>query len=241
MGSHGTGHGDHTSSSHGHGHQTVSPVMYTVAVLLVAFLLGDVGLLYLLNWPDADIRLSVYRMLSSTMSIFLAVTLNVAIFSFLLEQVLPSPFPKGLNIEVSPGIEFVVGFTILCVNIVLLNVLSFVWRDPENEQFTDILQILLSHLTAFAGIITFGTLQVQADSAGANNFLFVGAVWVVIFLLRGSSGVLRDCFLTETTRCGALKLGQEDEDEEIVLLSARSDGSDASCDGCAICPHPRES
>lgn len=74
-GEHGAGHEAHGHGEHGEHHHQHSQL----GVALAAMLLGAVGfvmaLFYLVHFPDPDIRLATWKMLSSTISIFVAVAI----------------------------------------------------------------------------------------------------------------------------------------------------------------------
>lgn len=174
----------------------VTPLMFTVAVLLASFLFANVGLLYLVNYPDEDIRSAIYNMISSSMSIFIAVTLNAGLFSFFLEQIIPSPWPRGFHIPVTHTLEFLVGLVIFIATFSFVNVFGWVWRDDETKLYA--CAVIGGHITAFAGITTLGTLQVQAGRSPNfmqhHHYAVVLAAWVVLVVLRTLSQATRNYF-----------------------------------------------
>eukprot|EP00930_Biecheleria_cincta_P027856 TRINITY_DN19487_c0_g1_i1.p1 TRINITY_DN19487_c0_g1~~TRINITY_DN19487_c0_g1_i1.p1 ORF type:complete len:636 (-),score=110.65 TRINITY_DN19487_c0_g1_i1:111-2018(-) len=179
----------------------VTPLMFTVAVLIGLFLFANVGLLYLVNYQDENVRSSIYKMISSTMSIFLAVTLNAAIFSLFLEQLLPSPPPRGFNIKVTPLVEFLVGLVIFVSASLAVNILGCKWSSIEDEERFFVLKTIGGHITAFAGITTFGTLQVVADARHTwwqgHHYAVVVISGCVLVVLRFIAGWFRESVMME--------------------------------------------
>lgn len=195
------GHEQEREEEHG---EEVTPLMFTIAVLIALFLFGNVSLLYLVHWRDENIRNSIYKMISSTMSIFLAVTLNAAIFSFFLEQILPSPFPRGFNIKVTPLIRFLVGLLIFVSASLAVNVIGCRWSGVADEERFFVLKTIGGHITAFAGIATFGTLQVEADARASwwqcHHYSVVLISGFILVVLRFVTRCLREAITMEEAR-----------------------------------------
>eukprot|EP00435_Cladocopium_sp_Y103_P002148 s4779_g1.t1 len=82
----------HGEAAHGEGHhETVEEeeeekeeepdaVTWTTALLLIGFLIIFVGILYLVNCTDEDIRAAIWGMINTTVSIFCAATFDNAVF-----------------------------------------------------------------------------------------------------------------------------------------------------------------
>lgn len=179
------------------GEEEVSPLMFTVAVLIALFLFVNVGLLYLVNYKDENVRSSIFKMISSTMSIFLAVTLNAALFSILLEQIIPAPFPRGLGIgNMCAFTEFMVGMCIFVGAFVFLNYTGHYFRDPQDISRFYAPRIIGAHITAFAGITCFGTAQMAAGTSESifkhHHYLVVMVAFVCLIVLREISGCVRE-------------------------------------------------
>eukprot|EP00971_Amphidinium_carterae_P042670 838746-Amphidinium_carterae.1 len=89
---------------------TVEDVVFNLAVSVVIFFGVDLGLLYVMKYRDKDIRSYVYRMISSTLSIFMAVMINAAIFSLIVEQFVPAAPPRGLGLHLEGHDEMLMNF-----------------------------------------------------------------------------------------------------------------------------------
>jgi len=122
-----------------------------IAVFLFGFLVVGVGMQYLVNYKDADIRSSVYKMISTTITIFCGVVITQAIFEFLIHQLLLSPQPRGLGLkEVGSKLAFAVGSSVFIFFLVLINFCSWLLWDSPIQLYAA--RNLLAHLCAFAGI-----------------------------------------------------------------------------------------
>jgi len=132
----------------------------TVAACLFGFLFVNMALLYLVHWKDADIRVQVYKMVCVTISIFCAVLLNQAIEVFLLEQVIPTPFPRGFGVKVTEPIEIAVGLGVTLFMFASISFLCFRFREQKTYLYA--IKNIVGHLCAFAAIFCFGKLQ-QAE------------------------------------------------------------------------------
>ncbi|CAJ1418217.1 unnamed protein product, partial [Effrenium voratum] len=60
-----------------HEEELPDDVTWTTALLLMGFLVIGVGLLYLVHYPDEDIRRAMWGMVNTTLSIFCAATLRL--------------------------------------------------------------------------------------------------------------------------------------------------------------------
>lgn len=110
---------------------------------------------------------------------------------------LPSPWPRGLNIRVGYKEELLVGLLIFLVSFTLLNVLGWALRETESRNVLYALQVIGGHITAFAGISTFGTLQQAAmfrSHLGASVLVLALAALVLIGA-RCVSGTCRAALL----------------------------------------------
>jgi len=160
-GEHAAGHGGHGGhgGGHHHGHGEVDVMTLAIAYMLFGFLSFNMIVLYLVNYPDENIRSATFRMLSTTISIFCAVLLNQAIFGFLYEQVLPEPLPTGLGLghPISYKLKIVVGWCLMSLWWALLNVSMYRVKDDGISCYA--YKNIVGHLTAFAAIETFGNMQ----------------------------------------------------------------------------------
>lgn len=143
--------------------EKLNPVTMTVSTLLFGFLVFDIVLLYLVNYRDSHVRSSIYNMISATVSIFCAVLMNQAVRSFFLEQILPSPFPRGFHIKVQLREEVLVGALLFVTTFATTNWLCWRWRD--HTRLVHAVEGIGSHLVAFAGVAFFGHLLDQAESS----------------------------------------------------------------------------
>eukprot|EP00929_Paragymnodinium_shiwhaense_P072822 TRINITY_DN3697_c0_g1_i2.p1 TRINITY_DN3697_c0_g1~~TRINITY_DN3697_c0_g1_i2.p1 ORF type:complete len:717 (-),score=165.47 TRINITY_DN3697_c0_g1_i2:220-2370(-) len=192
----------------------VTPVTFTIACLLMMFLVVNMVLLYLVNYRDANIRSYVCKMLNSTVSIFLAVVFNQAVFSFWLEQIFPAPWPRGFGVQVTEKTWLGVGLFLFVIFFTLTTILGYVFRNNVDRAFA--VQVMSGHVTAFAGIITFGSIQQILKKPFIVLIVAVGT----LMLLRLVSSQLRVRFI-EKTKEAALVAGYREvataETEELEL------------------------
>ena len=144
---------------HGEGGvKSVGKVTLTTAWLLVGSLgLSMVGL-YLVNYDDPQVRGYIWNLISSTISIFVAVGVNHAIQQLIFVQLIPSPHPRGLGIcNLPPAVTKAIRFVLLGVSgaIVSLSCKTFT-SDPHWQQAAS---SICAHIHGFAGIVLFGTWQ----------------------------------------------------------------------------------
>jgi len=97
-------------------------------------------------------------------------------------QIGPFSFPRGLDIKLTSRSEFVVSCVLFLLYEVALS--GFVWLFRENKNALCAVRVIGGHLTAFAGIITFGTLQVKAEE---NGFTSHHHGWVVVMSIAIAS------------------------------------------------------
>eukprot|EP00929_Paragymnodinium_shiwhaense_P121025 TRINITY_DN9314_c0_g1_i1.p1 TRINITY_DN9314_c0_g1~~TRINITY_DN9314_c0_g1_i1.p1 ORF type:complete len:692 (+),score=145.52 TRINITY_DN9314_c0_g1_i1:116-2191(+) len=135
----------------------VTKTTVTVSLLLFGFLVFDMVLLHLVNYNDANVRSYIYKMISSTISIFCAVNFNEAL-TCSIDQLLYAPRPWGLGFEDLGGpCRFAVEMVIFALTFVLLNVLCYHFRFDNTRLHA--VQVIGGHIVAFSGIATFGRLQ----------------------------------------------------------------------------------
>eukprot|EP00928_Gymnodinium_smaydae_P013786 TRINITY_DN15000_c0_g2_i1.p1 TRINITY_DN15000_c0_g2~~TRINITY_DN15000_c0_g2_i1.p1 ORF type:complete len:565 (-),score=163.82 TRINITY_DN15000_c0_g2_i1:141-1835(-) len=175
------GHAAH-ASGHGHDVVEVSDVVTAIAVCLFGFLVMNFMFLYLVNYRDENVRRYIYNMMSTTISIFCAVLLNEAVFSFFLKQILVAPWPRGLNLPLRYREKFVVGVTIFSMTFFLINYLCyrFSLHYKDRKEFLYAVATIGGHLCAFAGIYTFG--ELQQKGIVADNVLKCFGVSVLAFI-----------------------------------------------------------
>lgn len=190
--------------------EEVEPVTFTIAGLLFGFLVFDMGILYCVHYPDPHIRSYVYAMISTTISIFCAVLFNQAIFSFFLEQLLPAPWPRGLGIEVTYRWRLVVGLLIFTLHFTLLNVGAYKLRNLRGKGYLFALKTIGGHITAFAGITTFGSLQELGPfrTSISMSILVMCFANAVLALARWASSKTREAFNQMVHRQAQASLSQ---------------------------------
>eukprot|EP00438_Fugacium_kawagutii_P013996 Skav200409 [mRNA] locus=scaffold236:232741:242871:+ [translate_table: standard] len=128
----------------------------------IRFLIIFVGILYLVNCTDEDIREAIWGMINTTVSIFCAATFDNAVFRFLHFQVVLSPPPRGLGLKHdTPQIKSAVGACFaIAVSVALHLLLFYVPKDDKQKLFS--IRTIGGHVYAFASILTFGFLQETA-------------------------------------------------------------------------------
>jgi len=175
-----------------------------IAIMLMIFLFMIVFFVYLVFFNDPDIRKAMYTMLSTTMSIFIAVVINTAAFGFFLEQVIagkgwnhwgPIWFPRGLATFTVIGVygEFVVSVMLFFCCEFAMNLLCVL--AGSNEDARCAVRVIGGHLMAFAGIITFGTMQIKAEQfgpMGRHHYVVVGLCILIISAFRFIFGCVFD-------------------------------------------------
>ena len=109
------------------------------------------------------------------------------VFSFLLEQILSSPFPRGFGLKINSYIEFCVGLFIFVGAFVGLNFVGYSYRDSVRKFYP--LRIIGGHITAFAGITCFGTAQI---AAGNESEFFKHHHYVIVVLAGACLIILRE-------------------------------------------------
>eukprot|EP00403_Amphidinium_massartii_P048044 CAMPEP_0178468552 /NCGR_PEP_ID=MMETSP0689_2-20121128/52976_1 /TAXON_ID=160604 /ORGANISM="Amphidinium massartii, Strain CS-259" /LENGTH=727 /DNA_ID=CAMNT_0020095607 /DNA_START=8 /DNA_END=2191 /DNA_ORIENTATION=- len=172
----GEGEGEEGGEGEGEGEEegqekvdmSVEDVVFLLAVSVVTFFGVDLGLLYVMKYRDHDIRSYAYRMISSTLSIFMAVMINAAIFSFITEQLVTAPPPRGLGLHLEGRAEMLMNFVVgLIIYILFLLALSVAgWKCKGNEEAIYTCNTIGGHLTGFAGIAFYGNWQKLCDSGG---------------------------------------------------------------------------
>jgi hypothetical protein len=168
-----------------------------VALMLLGFVAFVMALFYLTNFPDLDIQAATWRLLSTTMSIFLAVLMFSStqhVFGFLAGK----PWDYGEEGTVSEhrhessvavGHEMVtrevliLAFSRFLVFWMILQVYTYVFHGRNLALKT--IAKLGSHIVAFAGMDAFGTLQEHGVFAGSLFNCLLGLlvlgilIWIV--------------------------------------------------------------
>lgn len=161
----------HGEAAHGEGHhETVEEeeeekeeepdaVTWTTALLLIGFLIIFVGILYLVNCTDEDIRAAIWGMINTTVSIFCAATFDNAVFRFFHFQLVLSPPPRGFGLKHDTAeIKSTVGISFALMASICLHAGLFM-VSSDNHQLLFSIRTIGGHVYAFASILTFGFLQ----------------------------------------------------------------------------------
>lgn len=167
--------------------EDIDPVAFTIATLLVAFLFINMVILHCIHYPDPNIRVYVYGMMNTTISVFLAVVFNEAVYSFIVEQILAAPFPRGFSIEVGYRVRVLVGLFQLVAFYFLLNWIAYKFRNSRGKGYMYSTKVIGGHITAFAGITFFGCMQEThaiRHHMGLSVVLLFGAVIAMAIIRR---------------------------------------------------------
>eukprot|EP00429_Kryptoperidinium_foliaceum_P003363 CAMPEP_0176026936 /NCGR_PEP_ID=MMETSP0120_2-20121206/13204_1 /TAXON_ID=160619 /ORGANISM="Kryptoperidinium foliaceum, Strain CCMP 1326" /LENGTH=502 /DNA_ID=CAMNT_0017360141 /DNA_START=35 /DNA_END=1543 /DNA_ORIENTATION=- len=136
-------------------------------------LLGSVVLVmcvfYLVNWPDADVRLSTWQVLSMTASIFSAVLIYSTASEFMKEQL--HVHRLGGNVAVDASM-FVVAYIALQVTL-----FAMMKGHAERSKLASFGGVM-AHITGFAAMYT-GAGLLHVERAEDNP----GFTWLVVFVL----------------------------------------------------------
>jgi hypothetical protein len=212
---------------------------FTVACLMAMFLFANLFLLYLLNWRDENIRSSIYKMISSTMSIFLAVTINAAAFSFLLDQVIAGKGGRGLGLDKDMKIgygsfklplEFLVGLFVFVSAFFVVNAIGYFFKEPsiQNKRLLYPLRVIGGHITAFAGITAFGTLQIELTKVELfkrHHYLPVVIIMIVMVAIREIARQVRTRVLTGRRVSVNNGIVAEDDEWRVEVCEAEDDAT----------------
>jgi len=104
-------------------------------------------------------------MINTTISIFAAVMMNASVFALICEQIIPSPFPRGFNLQAvkdehkdpNHAMYFIIGFFVVLFNFFVINWLC--WKKKNNHHTLFGIESITGHLCAFSGIYCFGNLM----------------------------------------------------------------------------------
>lgn len=225
------GEGEEKKGKEGEDDEEVTNVDLICATFLFGFLVFDMVLLTLVHYKDPNVRCSIYKMISATLSIFCAVMINGALRNFIYVQLWQSPWPRGLGQKDSKYADTVIQFLFFTVFIFMLNVACWVFQ--KNTKRLRAVQEIGGHLMGFGAVGTFDTLQ------NLNKDLDTNMKWylAVICIAGGVSMVY--CFLTGFLRerllsCdgGESEEENEEEEEEPKWVEGVKDGED---DAITIC------
>lgn len=183
--------------------------------MLFMFLTVDMVFLYFVNFPDPNIRQFSWSMLSTTISIFCAVLLNKAAISFFLEQLLPSPFPRGFNMHVGHRENIVVATGLFVFCFTMLSVAGYYCQHDKRYLFA--VQGIGGHITGFAFIAAGGHWQEIFEEQRTYVYLVTLGFFVVAAIARVCSVKARKAVLPEHGHMHWAEEVAEGEDEAFAL------------------------
>mmetsp|Transcript_46281 Transcript_46281/g.86700 ORF Transcript_46281/g.86700 Transcript_46281/m.86700 type:complete len:583 (+) Transcript_46281:92-1840(+) len=178
-----------------------------VSVMLLGFITFLMALIYFVNFPDPEIQEAIWRLLSATMSIFIAALIFSATQEAMAHWIEGGEPHHGHEIghgtRVSRDI-LIVSFARLLILWLVLNVLVFC--EKRSSVASGGLGILFGHMTAFAAFDAFGTLQ-EADIFSGSLLHSLGAI-TFSFLILG--------FMLEAVAWGRARMFPADRRREAV-------------------------
>jgi len=180
----GHGEGGHEGVSGHDEHHASSATLMTVSYLLIGFLVSNFVLLWLVNWPDAHIRSFAWKMISGTVSIYLAVLLDGTLCSFVIFHVTDSV----TSADEFTFVEFGIHMTLFLTFFVTGNFMCYYFRETEDPLFAT--TVIGGHITAFAGIgVVEALLKLELESFYCS--LVAGIVLAFLAVLRLIVGTVR--------------------------------------------------
>lgn len=208
-------------------HMRTSSLALAVAVMVFGYPVTSVWLLYLVNHSDGDIRSYIWKMISQTFSLLCAVLIHQAMQTLLVWQIIGGKWPRGLDIEVTPGIILGVGFFLVIGSVTATHIATVWLRHTHCDGHAA--SMIGGHLTAFSGINAFGMLQQGAffrSSWQASSSVL--AIALALALLLG--------YVTQAVRKtlkGWIEEWDVDLNPEVLLAccgNGRTDSSQSSPD-----------
>lgn len=192
----------------------VKKSMHTaVAIMLLGFVAFVMALFYLVNFPDEDIKAATWKLLSTTMSIFIALLMFSGTQHFL-------TFVTGTGTSESKGdgdgdLRVAIGHEEVTHDIILFAFARFIifWlllqlhlyfvhgrhiahkpqADSEKSYTLKGVAAIGSHIVAFSGMDAFGTVQEQGFFAGNLFHCIAGVILVggALFVLFDVADIVR--------------------------------------------------
>lgn len=126
-------------------------MMFSVSAIMV--------LLFFLNYSDPDVRCASSKMACTAVSVYIAVLVNQALFSFIFDQLLTGKDYRGMNMEeedIQPWMRVSIGSCIFLITLFGLNMVCWRWKRHPNRLVAA--SQLGAHMVAWAGINAFGAL-----------------------------------------------------------------------------------
>lgn len=169
---------------------------FGVSVMLLGSIGFMMGLFYLTNQKDKDMRLYSWQVISSTISIFCAVLLFQGVNGVVEEVLL-----EGASSRMVLFVNFAHFFVWLGIlQIVLAYVCQAIGKkDPSKHINLEDVElnlkcwaVLLGHITGFAAINAFGILQHQVPRTWITTLLIAPFAWLVIGSLGRVTDTIRE-------------------------------------------------
>ena len=185
-------------------------VTWTSSLLLIGFVVASMGILCLVNYFDKHIRKESWALLSTTVSIFSAASLDFAVYRLL---------EFSLDIEEHDSAHHMArqcGILSLCC-LVVFGILQKLLLNHSGQHILFAISSLGSHIYAFASILVFGNMQEWNFSSQVTLWVwsipFVTLwVWFIPFLAFGVMFLLYKLMLLMFT--GREYRSQMSENEE---------------------------
>lgn len=189
--------------------------------LLLGFLVANFLMLWLVNFPDPHVRMYTWRLISATVSIYLAVMLNQAASSAMLNVFLHKDRPEE-DFEDLPdlAVEFVLEVLFFLFCFAAINAAAYLLHRAKRARWSFACLAIGAHITAFAGIAAYSAFSALAGGTWVWTAMALGLVALVG--LRALGDRLRNQFLQwegdEDPRW--LKEVHEAEDEACSILAS---------------------
>mmetsp|Transcript_24242 Transcript_24242/g.60542 ORF Transcript_24242/g.60542 Transcript_24242/m.60542 type:complete len:552 (-) Transcript_24242:165-1820(-) len=215
--------------------EEITDVEKTTSYLLIGFMVTNFVMLSLVIYPDANIRSYTWKMMSSTISIYLAVLLNNAIRDFALHAFLDSRCAEGSECDKNVGdqrAELVIRFALFLAAFALTNILCYAFQNKHRWMYAS--QVLSGHIAAFAGIELFVNLAIHHRDLG---FLWGTFAFASISLVgfRATTRTFRDsAFGPEGTTLRTYMTVDGIHQHEVEIEEWREAACEAEDDGCSI-------
>jgi len=188
-----------------------------LGVSMAATLIGSISfimlLYYFINWPDKDIQEKSWETVSSIISIFCAVLLFQS-FNDMTEAYIINPiFGEGdatMGALLVDSVHFLIWFTVMQLALAMLSgaagpgQIDSEWFESLNEEEQEEVKegkevnmkcfaVLLAHISGFASINAFGTVQaVFFSESPLKAFLAVPVSLAGLFVLQRISDAIRE-------------------------------------------------
>ncbi|CAK0824382.1 unnamed protein product, partial [Prorocentrum cordatum] len=211
-------------------HEEMSSV--DIAVLVMFFggaILGRCGQMFL-SYPDADVRVSANRMFCVAVSIFIAMTIWSLCHSFLVHQLIPSPFPRGLAILDEVMQQRAELFIMVCLFAglwILISLFCHWTGDSKLREWRGAAKTLTPHVCGFAGANVVMRCMVLAHAwAGMMGVAVAGVTTCgVLLLCMAATEAMRQqrCYtetLSEQEQHECLEAAMEGEDEAAAFITS---------------------